>query len=144
MAGINYVSKEHIALGAGFAGATMLCVYHPPPSKTHIKQSQKISSPPAPAGDPATPVGAALGSRYRSWSRLRGSAETQQLSRTCCQFGEPKPPPNTGDSSGGTRSQSPPKFPEPVSHRLGSGQGRGAAWHCQGMHFLPCVLFIFL
>jgi len=45
MAGINYVSKEHIALGAGFAGATMLCVYHPPSSATHIKQSQKISYP---------------------------------------------------------------------------------------------------
>lgn len=33
MAGINYGSKEHIALGAGLAGATMFCVYHPPPSK---------------------------------------------------------------------------------------------------------------
>lgn len=92
MAGINYVSKEHIALGAGFAGATMLCVYHPPPSKSCIKQSQKISSPPALAGDPAMPVGAVLGSWYRSWSQLRGSAEPQQFSCTCCQFGEPKPP----------------------------------------------------
>lgn len=45
MAGINYGSKEHIALGAGFAGATMLCVYHPPSPATHIKQSQKISYP---------------------------------------------------------------------------------------------------
>lgn len=47
MAGINYVSKEHIALGAGFAGATMLCVYHPPPSKPHINQPQNISYPSA-------------------------------------------------------------------------------------------------
>lgn len=33
MAGINYGSKEHIALGAGLAGATTGCAHHPPPSK---------------------------------------------------------------------------------------------------------------
>lgn len=92
MAGINYVSKEHIALGAGFAGATMLCAYHPPPPEPRINQPQNASYPSVP-GHSAL-LSSHAGQCYVSCElsdvsvpRLSKSAQTQQFSRTCYQTG---------------------------------------------------------